>query len=165
MRKKIIRNAYIFLSGMFVILTIIFASKLNAAAAPTPERTKIYLNVGDRYTIDTGKTIYSSDFLTANWYSSDTSKLRIVGDNYAKDECDVIASQSSEGNTVVITVEFEYDQGDVGLDLGRGVLTYYFVIQGDPPETVSLPEYSTRSSRYTNRIHLFVGDRKPAGQE
>lgn len=162
MRKKIIRNAYIFLSGMFVILTIIFASTLNAAAAPTPERTKIYLNVGHRYTIDTGKTIYSSDFLTANWYSSDPSKLRIVGDNYAKDECDVIASQSSEGNTVVITVEFEYDQGDVGLDLGRGVLTYYFVIQGDPPETVSLPEYSEVISGSSITLTPTV---KPVGSE
>lgn len=162
MKKNIIKNACIFISGTFIILTFILASALNVAAAPTPERTKIYLNVGDRYTIDTGKTIYNSDFLTANWYSSNPSMLRIVGDNYAKDECDVIASQSSEGNTVVITVEFQYDQGDVGLDLGKGVLTYYFVIQGDPPESVSLPEHSevTCGSSIT-----LTPDIKPVGAE
>ena len=110
-----------------------------AYAEPTPERTTIYLNVGDTYTIDTGRTIGSADFLYANWYSSDSSKLKIVGQNYNKDKCDVTALASSSGKTITIRVEFAEDWGDPWLEPVKGVLVYLFVIRGETPQSISLP--------------------------
>ena len=57
------------LSMLFVCILICPALIPTAYAEPTPERKTIYLNVGDRYTIETGRTIGSDDFLNANWYS------------------------------------------------------------------------------------------------
>ena len=111
----------------------------TAYAEPTPERKIIYLNVGERFTIETGRTIGSDDFLSANWYSSDSSKLEIVGQNYNKDTSDVRALASSGGEIVTIRVEFEEYWGDPWLELIPGTFLYYFVIRGEAPQSITLP--------------------------
>ena len=127
------------LSMLFVCILICPALIPTAYAEPTPERKTIYLNVGDRYTIETGRTIGSDDFLNANWYSSDPSKLEIVGQNFNKDTSDVRALASSGGKIVTIRVEFEEYWGDPWLELIPGTFIYYFVIRGEDPQSITLP--------------------------
>ena len=111
----------------------------TAYAEPTPERDTIYLNVGDTYTIETGRTIGTDEMLNANWYSSDSSKLRIVGSNYNKDTSDVRAVASSGGEIIIISVEFEEYWGYPWTDLIPGRFEYYFVILGEAPQSITLP--------------------------
>lgn len=110
-----------------------------AYAESTPERKIIYLAVGDTYTIDTGRTIGSNEMLKANWYSSDSSKLKIVGDNYGKDKSDVRAVASSGGKIIIISVEIEEYWGFPWTDLIPGKLEYFFVILGEDPQSITLP--------------------------
>ena len=107
----------------------------TAYAEPTPERKVIYLDVGDTYTIDTGRSMGISDLLYANWYSSDSSKLRIVGDNYGKAKSDVYAAASSGGE--IVTIQVEFAEGEVFPE--KGVFVYFFVIRGEEPQSITLP--------------------------
>lgn len=111
----------------------------TAHAQPTPERKIIYLNVGDTYTIDTGRTIGTDELLYANWYSSDPSILEIVGQNYDKDKSDVRALASSGGETVTVRVEFAENLGYPWLEPVKGVFVYLFVIRGKDPQSITLP--------------------------
>ena len=125
---------------LLCVLTVCWALIPTAYAEPTPERQIIYLDVGDTYTIDTGRTIGTPELLFANWYSSDSSKLSIVGQNYNKDKCDVKARASSGGKTITIRVEFEEDLGDPWLEPAGGTLLYLFVIRGEDPQSITLPQ-------------------------
>lgn len=122
-------------------LVMIIFTALTTHAEATPERTKIYLNINDVYTIDTEQTLGSDEFLSANWYSSDSSIIKINGSNYNKSACDITALASSAGKIVIVRVDFQY----VGVyPEVPGVYTnsyyYYFVVRGENPQSIALPE-------------------------
>lgn len=139
--------------SLFLACVLVCAALIPTAyAEPTPERKIIYLDVDDTFTIDTGRTIGSDDLLYANWYSSDSSKLAIVGQNYDKDTCDVRALASSGGKTVTVRVEFAENLGDPWLEPVKGVLVYLFVIRGEAPQSITLPSTAEVTAAATVKL-------------